>query len=67
MRPICEENEETLEISENISSHISPHLASPILGSGYTKDLQQMCPANPVIPAPDVHPDVNYALRSMLI
>ncbi|MBC5682503.1 AraC family transcriptional regulator [Ruminococcus hominis] len=122
MRPIYEENEETLEISENISSHISPHLhksmelvsvtegtlelgigtelyhmekgdfaiifpelihhyqvfnqnsckaiyalASPILGSGYTKDLQQMCPANPVIPAPDVHPDVNYALRSMLV
>ena len=26
MRPIYEENEETLEISEEISSHISPHL-----------------------------------------
>ena len=80
MRPIYEENEETLEISENISSHISPHLHKSMelvsvtegtlelgIGAGYIKDLQQMCPVNPVIAAADVHPDVNYALRSMLI
>lgn len=42
-------------------------LASPLLGAGYIKDLQQMCPVKPVIVAADVHPDVNYALRSMLI
>ncbi len=42
-------------------------LASPLLGAGYIKDLQQMCPVNPVIVAADVHLDVNYALRSMLI
>ena len=80
MRPIYEENEETLEIAENISSHISPHLHKSMelvsvtegtlelgIGAGYIKDLQQMCPVNPVIAAADVHPDVNYALRSMLI
>ena len=122
MRPIYEENEETLEIEEQISCHISPHLhksmelvsvtegtleigvgpelyhmekgdfaivfpemihhyqvfdsepckaiyalASPLLGPGYAKELQQMCPVNPVITAKNVHPDVNYALRSMLV
>ena len=80
MRPIYEENEETLEIAENISSHISPHLHKSMelvsvtegtlelgIGAGYIKDLQQMCPVNPVIAAADVYPDVNYALRSMLI
>jgi len=122
MRPIYEENEETLEIEEQISSHISPHLhksmefvsvtegtlelgigtelyhmekgdfavvfpemihhyqvfdsgtckaiyalASPLLGNSYTRELQQLCPINPVIQSKDVHPDVNYALRSMLV
>ena len=99
MKPIYEENEETLEIAEQISCHIPPHLhksmelvsvtegtleigvgtelyhmekgdfalASPLLAPGYTKELQQFCPVNPVIPAQEVHPDVNYALRSMLV
>lgn len=117
MKPIYEENEETLEIAEQISCHIPPHLhksmelvsvtegtleigvgtelyhmekgdfalvfpelihhyqvfnsesckaiyalASPLLAPGYTKELQQFCPVNPVILAQEVHPDVNYAL-----
>ncbi len=120
MKPIYEENEETLEIAEQISCHL-PHLhksmelvsvtelhwkseselnciiwkkatlhllfpemihhyqvfnsesckaiyalASPLLAPSYTKELQQFCPVNPVILA-EVHPDVNYALRSMLV
>ena len=122
MKPIYEENEETLEIAEQISCHIPPHLhksmelvsvtegtleigvgtelyhmekgdfalvfpelihhyqvfnsesckaiyalASPLLAPSYTKELQQFCPVNPVILAQEVHPDVNYALRSMLV
>ena len=122
MKPIYEENEETLEIAEQISCHIPPHLhksmelvsvtegtleigvgtelyhmekgdfalvfpelihhyqvfssesckaiyalASPLLAPSYTKELQQFCPVNPVIPAQEVHPDINYALRSMLV
>lgn len=122
MRPIYKENAETLEISEEISSHISPHLhksmelvsvtegslelgigtelyhmekgdfalvfpemihhyqvfdvnpcraiyalASPLLAASFTRELQQMCPVDPVIPSKNVHPDVNYALRSMLV
>lgn len=122
MRPIYKEDEETLEISEEISSHISPHLhksmepvsvtegslelgigtelyhmekgdfalvfpemihhyqvfdvnpcraiyalASPLLAASFTRELQQMCPVDPVIPSRNVHPDVNYALRSMLV
>ena len=106
MKPIYEENEETLEIAEQISCHIPPHLhksmelvsvtegtleigvgtelyhmekgdfalvfpelihhyqvfnsesckaiyalASPLLAPSYTKELQQFCPVNPIIPA----------------
>lgn len=110
MRPIYKENEETLEISEEISSHISPHLhksmelvsvtegslelgigtelyhmekgdfalvfpemihhyqvfdvnpcraiyalASPLLTASFTRELQQMCPVDPLIPSKNVH------------
>lgn len=76
MKPIYEENEETLEIAEQISCHIPPHLHKSMelvsvtegtLEIGIGTELHQFCPVNPVILAQEVHPDVNYALRSMLV
>lgn len=76
MKPIYEENEETLEIAEQISCHIPPHLHKSMelvsvtegtLEIGVGTELHQFCPVNPVILAQEVHPDVNYALRSMLV
>ena len=37
---------------------------SPTLSGTYLTDLQQFCPANPVIKSNNVHPDVIYALKS---
>jgi AraC-like DNA-binding protein len=76
MKPIYEENEETLEIAEQISCHIPPHLHKSMelvsvtegtLEIGVGTELHQFCPVNPVILSQEVHPDVNYALRSMLV
>lgn len=76
MKPIYEENEETLEIAEQISCHIPPHLHKSMelvsvtegtLEIGVGTELYQFCPVNPVILSQEVHPDVNYALRSMLV
>ena len=76
MKPIYEENEETLEIAEQISCHIPPHLHKSMelvsvtegtLEIGVGTELHQFCPVNPVILSQEVHPDVYYALRSMLV
>lgn len=76
MKPIYEENEETLEIAEQISCHIPPHLHKSMELVSVTEgtleievgtELHQFCPVNPVILSQEVHPDVNYALRSMLV
>ena len=39
---------------------------SPTLSGTYLTDLQQFCPANPVIKSNNVHPDIIYALKSLL-
>lgn len=41
-------------------------LASPSLSGAYLQTLQQKMPSCPVIRAKDVHPDVVYALKSLL-
>lgn len=41
-------------------------LASPILGGGCLQTLENYCPECPVIPAASVHPDIIYAMKSLL-
>jgi len=41
-------------------------MVSPMLSGGYLPSLQQYCPSNPVISADQVHPDIHYALHSLL-
>lgn len=41
-------------------------LSSPSLSGGYFPTLQKSCPTSPVIKAPSVHPDIKYALDSLL-
>lgn len=41
-------------------------LALPALGGSYLSDLQKMCPENPVIPKEKVHPDIVYAMDTLL-
>lgn len=41
-------------------------LASPSLTGKYQPVLQQFCPAYPIIPAASVHPDIRYAVNSLI-
>ena len=41
-------------------------LSSPSLTEGYLQTLQQFCPEFPVISASRVHPDIPYALHSLM-
>lgn len=41
-------------------------LASPALTGGYLQEIQQYRPEYPVISAKDVHPDISYAIHSLL-
>lgn len=41
-------------------------LASPSLSGGYLQTLQKNCPGSPVIRSNLVHPDIKYALESLL-
>lgn len=41
-------------------------MASPVLSGGYLQTLQQFCPQYPVIPGASLHPDIRYAINSLL-
>lgn len=41
-------------------------LASPFLSGTFSSALQQFCPANPVISSKLLHPDISYAIYSLL-
>lgn len=41
-------------------------LAAPALSGKYQPTLQQFCPEYPIIPASSVHPDICYAVNSLL-
>lgn len=41
-------------------------LAAPTLTGGYLQTLQQYCPDNPVISASNLHPDIVYAMKSLI-
>ncbi len=41
-------------------------LSSPSLSGGYLQTLRQFCPESPVIKASALHPDIPYALNSLL-
>lgn len=47
-------------------NHIICLLASPSLAGGYVQTLQKYCPVSPVIQSDLVHPDIKYALKSLL-